>query len=297
MSINLIGTLTINGLAMGMIYAMIAMALIMLIKAVGILNFAQGDLLTFGTFLAWTLISDYQLSAIQWIPLAVILWIVLGVVFMLITYWPLRDASYAVAPIVATMGASLVLSEGVLLIWGAFPRTMPSIMVNAEGRAATIRLFNSEIQVQLFLTIGLGALLMFVVYILTEKLYIGKMMKAAAQDKYAARLIGIPPMLTTMITYALVTILISAAGYMVSPVFSVTKNLSSLQLKAFAGTVIGGFSSVKGAIIGCLIVGLIEAYAQVDLSLYKEAVVFFALIIFLIVRPSGIVKNKIQDKA
>ena len=84
---------------------------------------------------------------------------------------------------------------------------------------------------------------------------------------------------------------------MVSPVFSVTKNLSSLQLKAFAGTVIGGFGSIKGAIIGCMIVGLIEAYAQIDLSLYKEAVVFFALIIFLIVRPGGLIKTKIQEKA
>ena len=297
LSINLWGTLTINGLAMGMIYAMIAMGLIMLIKAVGILNFAQGDLLTFGTYLACTMITEWELPAFEWVPLAVILWGLTGVAFMFITYWPLRNASYAVAPIVATMGASLVLSEGVLLIWGAFPRTMPSIIVNDDGRAATVRMFNSEIQVQLFLTIGLGALLMFIVYFLTEKLYVGKMMKAAAQDKYAARLIGIPPMLTTALTYILVTILISAAGYMVSPVFSVTKNLSSLQLKAFAGTVIGGFGSIKGAIIGCLIVGLIEAFAQIDLSLYKEAVVFFALIVFLIVRPGGIIKTKIQEKA
>jgi len=282
---------------MGMIYAMVAMGLIMLIKAVGILNFAQGDLLMFGTFLACTMITEWKLPAVGWVPLAVIGWGLMGVMFMLVTYWPLRNASYAVAPIVATMGASLVLSEGVLLIWGAWPKTMPSIIVNQAGRPATIRMFNSEIQVQLFLTIGLGALLMFIVYILTEKLYVGKMMKAAAQDKYAARIIGIPPMLTTLLTYVLVTILICSAGYMVSPVFSVTKNLSSLQLKAFAGTVIGGFGSITGAIIGCLLVGLIEAFAQIDLSLYKEAVVFFALIVFLIMRPGGLIRTKIQEKA
>ncbi len=282
---------------MGMIYAMIAMGLILLIKAVGILNFAQGDLLMFGTFIACAMIVDHVLPAPAWIPLAVLIWGAVGVIFMFITYWPLRNASYPVAPIVATMGASLVISEGVLLIWGAWPRTMPAIVLSDAGRSATVNLFGSAIQVQFFITIALGALLMFLVYILTERLYVGKMMKAAAQDKYAARLIGIPHILTTMLTYIIVTELVSSAGYMVAPIFAVGKSLSTLQLKAFAGTVIGGFGSIKGAVIGCLIVGLIEAFATVNLSLYKEAVVFFTLIVFLIFRPGGLFQSKIKDKA
>ncbi len=297
MSINLVGSIVINGLAMGMVYAMIAMGLIMLIKAVGILNFAQGDLLMFGTFLVSSLIVDLKLPLIVGLPVVMVLWGLLGAGFMMITYWPLRNASYPVAPIVATMGASLLLSEGVLLIWGAWPRTMPALFQTAKGRPMTVHLFGGEIQVQFFATIILGALLMLLVYILTEKLYVGKMMKAAAQDKYAARIIGIPHLLTTMLTYILVTELISSAGYMVAPIFAVTKNLSSLQLKAFAGTVIGGFGSIKGAVIGCLIVGLIEAFAQINLSVYKEAVVFLTLMVFLIFRPGGLFRSKIQDKA
>ncbi len=297
MSVNLLGSIVINGLAMGMVYAMIAMGLIMLIKAVGILNFAQGDLLMFGTFLVSFLIVDLEIPMGAALPLVMVLWGLLGAGFMMITYWPLRNASYPVAPVVATMGASLVLSEGVFLIWGTWPRTMPSLFQTADGRPATVNLFGAEIQVQFFAVIILGALLMFLVWILTEKLYVGKMMKAAAQDKYAARLIGIPHLLTTMVTYILVTELICSAGYMVAPIFAVTKSLSSLQLKAFAGTVIGGFGSIKGAVIGCLIVGLVEAFAQVNLSVYKEAVVFLVLMVFLIFRPGGLIRSKIQDKA
>ena len=270
LSINLLGTLTINGLAMGMIYAMIAMGLIMLIKAVGILNFAQGRSVDIRNVLS--LHDDHRMEASR-TRMGAAGGDPVGVDRCCIyVHHILASAQCLVcgAPIVATMGASLVLSEGVLLIWGAFPRTMPSIIINADGRAATVRMFNSEIQIQLFLTIGLGALLMFIVYILTEKLYVGKMMKAAAQDKYAARLIGIPPMLTTAANLYPSYDSDFRSRIYGSPVFSVTKNLSSLQLKAFAGTVIGGFGSIKGAIIGCLIVGLIEAFAQIDLSLIRK---------------------------
>ena len=297
MSVNTIAFLIINGLTMGMVYAMIAMGLILLIKAVGILNFAQGDLLMFGTFFTSWLIVDKALPAAQWLPISIVVWGLTGAVFMLITYWPLRNASYVFAPVIATMGASIAISEGIILLWGAFPRSMPAILQDASGNAMTVMMFGSRIQVQFFLTIGIGALLMFLVYILTEKLFVGKMMRAAAQDKYGATIIGISPFLTIMLTYVITVILISAAGYMVAPVFAVTKNLSSLQLKAFAGTVIGGFGSIKGAIIGCLIVGVVEAFATVQLSVYKEAVVFFVLVAFLIFRPGGLFQSKVKDKA
>ena len=102
----------VNGLSMGMIYAMIAMGLILLIRAVGVLNFAQGDLLMVGAYIACVLFMDFKLPFYIAAPLSLVFYAVLGLIFMLVTYWPLRKASYPVAPIIATMGASLVLSEG-----------------------------------------------------------------------------------------------------------------------------------------------------------------------------------------
>ena len=95
----------------------------------------------------------------------------------------------------------------------------------------------------------------------------------------------------------LVAVLVSIGGYMVAPVYTVTTSLASLQLRAFAGTVIGGFGSIKGAIIGCLLVGIVESFATVKFSSYKDAIVFLILIIFLIFRPQGLIVDKVADKA
>lgn len=297
MTVRLFASLAVNGLTMGMIYAMIAMGLILLIKAVGVLNFAQGDLLMIGAYITCAYATDLHMPLYLMLPVAFLSFAVLGFAFMLGTYWPLRKASYPVAPIIATMGASLVLSEGAVILFGSWPRTMPNLVKTAEGKVATFRLFGTKIQYQYILIILVACIAMYLVYMLFERSYVGRMMQAAAQDKPAAELIGISTLLTTAGTYILVVILIGFAGYMVAPIYTVTPSLSSMQLRAFAGTVIGGFGSIKGAIIGCLIVGLTEAFATVNFSTYKDAVVFTVLILFLILRPQGIVKSRVGDKA
>ena len=297
MTIRLFASLFVNGVTMGMIYAMIAMGLILLIKAVGVLNFAQGDLLMIGAYITCAFATDLSMPLYAMLPTAFVSFALLGIAFMLGTYWPLRKASYPVAPIIATMGASLVLSEGAVILFGSWPRTMPNLVKNAAGKVATFNLFGTKIQYQYILIILAACLAMYLVYMLFERSYVGRMMQAAAQDKPAAELIGISTLFTTGATYMLVVVLIGFAGYMVAPIYTVTPSLSSLQLRAFAGTVIGGFGSIKGAILGCLLVGLTEAFATVSFSSYKDAVVFMVLILFLLLRPQGIVKSRIGDKA
>ena len=125
MTVALVSNLFVNGLAMGMVYAMLAIGLILLIRAVGILNFAQGDLLMFGAYLTSSLILDVQVPGWLMVPIAMICFMVVGLVFMFGVYWPLRKASYPAATIIATMGASIILKESVTLIWGSVPRSMP----------------------------------------------------------------------------------------------------------------------------------------------------------------------------
>lgn len=297
MNVQIFISLLINGLSMGLIYAMIAMGLILLIRAVGVLNFAQGDLLMVGAYIASVLIMDMKLPLYAAIPAMIILYALMGLLFMLVTYWPLRKASYPVAPIIATMGASLVLSEGTMILFGSWPRTLSPLLKDTGGAPLTISIFGTKLQVQFLLIIVVAAAVMSLIYLLFEKSYIGCMMQAAAQDKPAAELIGISTLMTTAVTYILVSVLVAIGGYMVAPVYTVTTSLSSLQLRAFAGTVIGGFGSIKGAVIGCLLVGVVESFSTIQFSSYKDAIVFLILIIFLIFCPRGLIISKVADKA
>lgn len=298
MNLNTAISLTINGVAMGMIYALMAMGLILLIRAIGVMNFAQGDLLMFGAFITCWLIVDVKLPLYAMIPVAMLCFAAVGVVFMFTVYWPLRGATYPAATVISTMGASMALKEIATLIWGGLPRAMPPLMKNPEtGKAAVLRIGSISLQWQFVLTIIVGAFLIAGVFILFERLYAGRMMQAAAQDKYAAELLGIPTILTTAATYIIVVTLASVGGYMISPIFMVSNTLGSLQLRAFAGVVIGGFGNIKGAIVGSLLIGLVESFSTIQFSQYKDAVVFLVLIVFLVVRPQGLFGEKVADKA
>ncbi|MBE6829855.1 MAG: branched-chain amino acid ABC transporter permease [Ruminococcaceae bacterium] len=298
MNINTIVSLAVNGISMGMIYALMAMGLILLIRAIGVMNFAQGDLLMFGAFITCWLTVDLKLPLWAMIPLSIVCFVVVGIIFMFTAYWPLRNASYPAATVISTMGAAMALKEIATLIWGSLPRSMPSLMKNpATGKAAVLKIGSITIQWQFILTIIVGSVFIYLVFVLFDKLYAGRMMQAAAQDKYAAELLGIPTILTTMATYVIVVALASTGGYMIAPIFMVSNTLGTLQLRAFAGVVIGGFGNIKGAILGSLLIGVVEAFSTIQFSQYKDAVVFLVLIVFLLVRPQGLFGEKIADKA
>lgn len=283
--------LLVNGIAMGMIYALMAMGLILLIRAIGVMNFAQGDLLMIGAFITWALTNQVKLPFYAMVPAALISFALVGIVFMFLVYWPLRNATYPTATVIATMGASIVIRELATLIWGSQPLTSRPII------RGFVQIGSVRLQYQYLLTILVGGILIFLVFTLFEKLYAGRMMQAAAQDKYAAELLGIPTILTTAATYIIVVTLASIGGFMIAPMFMVNVTLGSMQLRAFAGVVIGGFGNIKGAIFGSLLIGLVESYSSLITTTYKDAVVFLILIIVLLVRPQGLFGDKIADKA
>lgn len=283
---------------MGMIYALMAMGIILLIRAVGVLNFAQGDLLMLGAYISCALIVDAKLPLLAMIPVALISFAVVGLIFMFSIYFPLRKASYPAAIIIATMGAAIVIKELVTIIWGSLPRSMPSLLQDPKTDAGKLLKIGSvTLQWQLVLTVVVGAVVIFLVFTLFDKLYAGRMMQAAAQNTYAAELVGIPTIMTIAATYIISITLASVGGFMVGPMFTVNVTLGTLQLRSFAGVIIGGLGNIKGAIIGSILIGLIESFSTVKFSSYKDAVIFLVLIVFLLVRPQGIFGEKISDKA
>jgi branched-chain amino acid transport system permease protein len=153
-----------------------------------------------------------------------------------------------------------------------------------------------RIEYQYLFIIGIGSLLIIAVFLLFDKLFLGRTMQAAAQDSYAAQLLGIPTVITTALTYIISASLVGIGGWLVSPLFLVSTSLGSFLLKGFAGMVIGGLGDVKGAVIGSLLVGVIESFATLFTATFKDAVVFSVLIIVLIVRPTGFFGQKISEK-
>ena len=297
MNFPLFVSLAVNGIAMGMIYALLGMGLILLVRAVGILNFAQGDLMMFGAYIAACLLLDVKLPLWAMIPTSLVFYALIGIIFMFTIYWPLRKATYSQATIIATMGAAIILQELAKIIWGSQPRTINSLVTDAAGKPAVLRLGSVTLQWQYLIIIAVGALIIFLITQLFDKLYVGKMMQAACQDSYAANLLGVPSILTICATYIIVMIVCGTCGYLVAPIFMVRSTLGTLQLRAFAGVVIGGFGNIKGAVIGCLLVGVIESFSTMAFSGYKDVTVFLLLIVFLVFRPTGLFKSKIGDKA
>lgn len=283
--------LAITGISMGMIYALMAMGLILIVKAVGVLNFAHGQLFMLGGYLTWML--TYQLKLPLWgVALCgLIVFAICGAAYMFSVYWPLRNSSWKVTVTISTLGASIALKEVVRLIWGSIPLSMDPIV---DG---IVRIGTAYLNYQYILIIVIGGLLMLGVYILFEKTFIGKIMQATAQDRYAASLIGIPVIVSIAATYMVSMCLSGVGGWLAAPLFLVSQSLGSMAQKAFAGIVLGGFGSVKGAIVGCLLIGLIESFSVIITDSYRDAIVFLVLIAVLVIRPTGIFGEKISDKA
>lgn len=283
--------LLIIGISMGMIYAMLAMGVVLLVRAVGVLNFAQGELFMLGAYVTYCLSYQANLPLLPMIIIAIIIFVIFGALFMFSVYWPLRKSKWPQTIIISTLGASVVIKEIVKMIWGNVPLVSKPII------KGVLVIGSARLEYQYLFIIGISALLIIGVILLFDKLYIGRIMQAAAQNKYSAELLGIATLVTTTLTYMISASLVGIGGYLVAPLFLVSTSLGGFLLKGFAGMVIGGFGSVKGAVIGSLLIGIIESYTTLFTSTYKDAIVFLVLIIVLIIRPKGFFKPLISEKA
>ena len=285
--------LLVSGIAMGAIYAMVSMGMVLIYRAVNIVNFAQGEFLMFGGYFCYTFNRLLNLPIILSLILAALLMGVVGVIFMVTSYWPLRNAQVR-AIIVSAMGASIVFKEGARLIWGSIPVTVDRVIDGATklGGSAIIQWQNVTI-------IVISATIMALVYLLLEKTFIGHIMQATAQDQYMASLVGIPVVLSIALTFALSALITGICGGLLAPLFFLNNTMGfTANAKAFAALVIGGFGSVPGAILGGIIVGLVEAFGGAYISTTYQLVIIYVVLVFVLMfRPQGLFSGKIQEKA
>jgi branched-chain amino acid transport system permease protein len=280
------------GLALGSIYALVALGFVLIVRATNVVNFAQGDFAMVGGFAVVTFLGSglpYWLAFL----LALAVLGVLGVIFALGVYYPLRNRSF-LPVIISTLGASIFMQNAALYIFGPQPRPMQRLF-STDG----INIGGVFMDTQYLTILGFTAIAVTFQYLLFERTMLGKKLQATSQDKDMARLVGIPVAGMIAFTFFYSAVLGGLAGALVSPILFVSIGMGSIiALKAFAATIIGGFGDITGAIIGGLLLGVVESFAAQYISVpYKDAFAFLLLFIFLLLRPQGIFGEKISEKA
>jgi branched-chain amino acid transport system permease protein len=285
--------LLFTGIGVGSIYALVALGFVLIYRATNVVNFAQGDFAMLGAFAMVLLAIDLELPYWLSILITLALLVASGALFNLLVYYPLRNRSF-LPVIISTIGASILLENGVLAAYGPRPQSLDSIFA-VPGFSIGDVFFDSQYLVILVVTIVMVALQ----HVFFERTLIGKKLQATSQDKEMASLLGIPVMRMIMITFMYSALLGGLAGILVAPVLFVTVSMgSSIALKAFAASIIGGFGDVTGAIVGGLALGVIETFGAAYVSVpYKDAFAFLVLFVFLLARPQGIFGERISEKA
>lgn len=293
----------INGISLGSVYALIALGYTMVYGIAKMLNFAHGDVIMIGSYIVFTIVSSIQYPANfpNWVPMllgitaSVIFCTVLGVSIEKVAYKPLRGAS-SLAVLITAIGVSYFLQNLALLIFGANTKSFTSI-VNFEP----IKLFGGQITItdETVVTIITCLVIMIVLILFVNKTKAGQAMLAVSEDRGAAQLMGINVNGTISLTFAIGSGLAAIAGMLLCSSYpSLTPYTGSMPgIKAFVAAVFGGIGSIPGAFIGGIILGIIEILSRAYISSQlSDAIVFMVLIIVLLVKPTGILGKKIQEK-
>ena len=285
----------INGISLGSIYAIIALGYTMVYGIARMLNFAHGDIIMVGGFAIFTAVSTMGLPPLIGILIGVVVCTVLGVVIETIAYRPLRGAS-SLAVLITAIGVSYLLQNIALLVFGSNARQYTSVV-----HVPSLKLAGGQLSVSgvTLVTIATCIIIMVALTTFIKKTKIGQAMLAVSEDKGAATLMGINVNRTIAITFAIGSALAAVAGALLCSTYpSLTPYTGSMPgIKAFVAAVFGGIGSIPGALIGGVILGVIEnlskAYISSQLS---DAIVFAVLIVVLLVRPTGILGKKINEK-
>jgi branched-chain amino acid transport system permease protein len=287
--------LLVSGLAIGSIYALVALGFVLIYVSVNVVNFAQGDFTMMGAFVAFTLVVGMGLPVWAGLFLGIIIVGALGYLFQLTVYRPFVKRNKAFLTVmISTLGASMIIQNIFLIIYGPYPQKLPPLF-----KTETLKVGEIVISVQYLAIICFAVILLILQYLLFEKTRLGKMMQATAQDPNTAKLMGIKVSSMQALTFIYSAAIGGTAGILIAPIFMINHTMGAIiGLKAFAASIIGGLGDVKGAIIGGLMVGVIETFAAAYISgPYKDGFAFLFLIAFLIFRPYGIFGEKVGIKA
>lgn len=285
--------LTLSGIANGAILALAALGFVLIYKSSDVINFAQGELLMIGGYLTYMMIVQLGVPWPIGVPLAVLLAAIVGV---LIEHTVLRPmiGEPIISVIMVTIGLSSLLRAIIGAIWGVSPLPTPSFIP-----ATSLRLLGAAVPVNQIVAIGLSLLLLILLTLFFRQSNDGIAMRAVADDQQAALSVGISVRHIWAVSWAIAAMTAAVGGMLLASIVGVSANVGRIGLSVFPVVILGGLDSIPGAIIGGLIIGLLQAYAGGYLPPewgMAEVAPFFVLIAILLVRPYGLFGQRIIER-
>jgi len=281
----------VSGLATGSIYALMAISLVIIYNATRTLNFAQGEMLMISTFVGWAVYQRLQL------PLAVVM--LVAIVAAALLAWAIERAiiRHAIAAthfdvLIITLGLSLMLRSAAGVAWTHDDFPFPSFFGDRPMAVGPVRLAPVSLGI-----IGASLALMAALWVLFTRTRLGRAMRAVAQNQRAARLMGISVERVYSASWVLAAVVGAIAGVLIAPVIFLSSKMGIVVINGFIAAVLGGFGSMPGAVVGGMLLGVIENLAPLYLpSSIKHSVPFILLIVILLIRPGGVVGRVARRK-
>ncbi len=285
----------ISGVSLGSVYAIIALGYTMVYGIAKMLNFAHGDVIMVGAYICFFASYSFGLPPLVGIVMAMAVCTLLGIIIERLAYKPLRQAT-SLAVLITAIGVSYFLQNAAQLLWTSNTKVFTSVVPKGG-----FELFGGQLSISYLTVVTIGAcvIIMIALTIFTTHSKMGKAMRACSEDKGAAQLMGINVNTTISVTFAIGSALAAIAGVLLCSAYpNVTPTVGSMPgIKAFTAAVFGGIGSIPGALLGGVLLGIIEIFAKAYVGTQlSDAVVFAVLIVVLLVKPTGLLGKKISEK-
>ena len=285
----------INGISLGSVYAIIALGYTMVYGIAKMLNFAHGDVIMVGAYISFCVTQYLGMPAIVSVLAAMLVCTLLGMTIERLAYKPLRSAP-KLAVLITAIGMSYLLQNSAQLIWGSNPKSFNSLV-----NIGSIRLFDGQLLItdEAIVTVLACVVIMIGLTLFTNRTKMGRAMRAVSEDQGAARLMGVDVNQTISVTFAIGSALAAIAGVLLCSSYPVLQPTTGSMpgIKAFTAAVFGGIGSIPGAMLGGILLGLIEIFGKAYISTeLGDAIVFLILIIMLLVKPTGLLGKKVSEK-
>ncbi|HQZ12387.1 MAG TPA: branched-chain amino acid ABC transporter permease [Devosia sp.] len=286
--------MVMGGLTVGAVYALLGMGYSLIYRASGLLTFAQGEYFMLGAFVGLTFFVNMGLPFPLVLILTTAVMVAIGFLSEKVIITPLISrGSKPIHIVLATIGLAIFLQNLAMLVWGSRAFTMPTIFDDMPVFIGSVFIIPQNIAIVIAMLVLMGGLHLFM-----NKSRAGLMLRAAAQDRMAASIVGINVPLAIGLTWGISVGLAGLAGLLIAPVHGVHAHMGLLVgLKGFAAAVIGGYGSIYGAVIGGILVGLVETFTSGYISSnFKDVVVFAFLLLVLFLKPEGLIRSEQIDK-